>query len=353
MIRAPRLFALAFAFLFLVSTSSFAADSGTLVDREIHSDNLTHNLIGVDPTRKLTIYLPPGYNASAQRYPVIYFLPNPFGGHRVLFDQHHAAEIFDRAIAANQIGKFILVSVDMRTPLGSTWYVNSPVTGNWQDFYIRDVVPYIDANFRTLATRNSRGLLGDYIGGYGALRIGMAYPTIFSVVYAMHPVGTGSGVQMLVSRPNWSTIANAKSLSDLNSDGFTPIFASMFQAHLPNPANAPLYFDAPAHLINGKLVIDSAQMARLRDNLFIESLIPKYADNLKSLRALKIDWPRSDGIWDHVYANQALTSKLNEFGIVHEAEEFNGTWGGDPYWDGSDNRVYNEVLPFFRNHLDF
>ena len=132
---------------------------------------------------------------------------------------------------------------------------------------------YIDANFRTLATRNSRGLLGDYIGGYGALRFGMAYPNIFSVVYAMHPVGTGSGVQMLVSRPNWSTIANAKSLNDLNSDGFTPIFASIFQAHLPNPANAPLYFDPPAHLINGKLVIDSAQMARLRDNLFIESLI--------------------------------------------------------------------------------
>lgn len=358
MIRAPRLFALVFAFLFLVSAASFAADSGTLVDRELHSDNLTHNLIGVDPTRKLTIYLPPGYNTSTQRYPVIYFLPNPFGDHRDIFDQRHAAELFDRAIAANQIGKFILVSVDMRTPFGSTWYVNSPVTGNWQDFYIRDLVPYIDANFRTLATRSSRALLGDYIGGYGALRFGMAYPDIFSVVYAMHPVGTGSGVQMLVSRPSWSTIANAKSLKDLNRDGFTPIFASMFQAHLPDLANAPLYFDPPAHLVNGKIVIDSALMARLRDNLFIESLIPKYADNLKSLHGLKIDWPRSDSIWDHVFANEALTYKLNEFGIPHEAEEFNGTWingtsGGDPYWDGADSRVYNEVLPFLRNHLDF
>ena len=201
MIRGPRIFAIAFALCFLVSASSFAANLGTLVDRKIHSDNLTHNLIGVDPTRNLTIYLPPGYNTSTQLYPVIYFLPNPFGGHRNIFDQHHAAELFDRAIAANQIGKFILVSVDMRTPLGSTWYVNSPVTGNWQDFYIRELVPYIDANFRTLATRNSRGLLGDYIGGYGALRFGMAYANIFSVVYAMHPVGTGSGVQMLVSRP--------------------------------------------------------------------------------------------------------------------------------------------------------
>ena len=124
-----------------------------------------------------------------------------------------------------------------------------------------------------------------------------------------------------------------------------------FQAHLPNPANAPLYFDPPAHLINGKLVIDSAQMARLRDNLFIESLIPKYADNLKSLRALKIDWPRSDGIWDHVYANEALTFKLNEFGIVHEAEEYNGLWGTGNWGDGG--RVVTQVLPFFQRNLIF
>jgi S-formylglutathione hydrolase FrmB len=42
------------------------------------------------------------------------------------------------------------VSVDMTTPLGSSWYVNSPVTGNWENFVVQELVPYSDANFRTL-----------------------------------------------------------------------------------------------------------------------------------------------------------------------------------------------------------
>jgi hypothetical protein len=78
-------------------------------------------------------------------------------------------------------------------------------------------------------------------------------------------------------------------------------------------------------------------------------MIPEYADNLKSLRAFKFDWARSDGNQDHVYSNQAYTHKLNEFGIVHEAEEYNGAWG-EPNW-GDDGRIYSEVLPFFARHL--
>jgi hypothetical protein len=53
-----------------------------------------------------------------------------------------------------------------------------------------------------------------------------------------------------------------------------------------------------------------------------------------------------------VYANHALTHKLNEFGIVHEAEEYNGLWAADPYW-GAEGRVIADVLPFFQQHLEF
>jgi hypothetical protein len=79
-------------------------------------------------------------------------------------------------------------------------------------------------------------------------------------------------------------------------------------------------------------------------------MVPQYADNLKSLRGFKFDWSRSDTNYDHVYANQALTRKLNEFGIPHEAEEYNGAWGGN--W-GADGRIYTVVLPFFERHLVF
>ena len=101
----------------------------------------------------------------------------------------------------------------------------------------------------------------------------------------------------------------------------------------------------------GKLVIDSKLTARLRDSFFLESLIPQYADNLKSLRGFKFDWSRNDGIWDHVFSNHALTHKLNEFGVVHEAEEYNGLWDADTYWS-AEGRVMTDVLPFFQQHLE-
>jgi hypothetical protein len=80
-------------------------------------------------------------------------------------------------------------------------------------------------------------------------------------------------------------------------------------------------------------------------------MIGKYADNLKTLRGFKFDWARNDGNQDHVYSNQAFTHKLNEFGIVHEAEEYNGVWGSGNW--GLDGRVATEVLPFFERHLVF
>jgi hypothetical protein len=238
----------------------------------------------------------------------------------------------------------------MTTPLGSSWYVNSPVTGNWEDFMVQELVPYIDANFRTLPSRDSRGILGDFMGGYGAIRFGMKHPDVFGTVYAMHPVGTGSGVQVMYSRPNWELLANAKSLDDVKKDGFSQIFATIFQAHLPDPDRPPLFIDLQAHKNGDQLVIDTAVTERLRNNFFIESMVPQYADNLKSLRGFKFDWSRSDTNYDHVYSNQALTHKLNEFGIPHEAEEYNGAWGGN--W-GADGRIYTEVLPFFERHLVF
>jgi hypothetical protein len=189
------------------------------------------------------------------------------------------------------------------------------------------------------------------MGGYGAVRFGMKYPDVFGSVYALHPVGTGSGLKIMDSLPDWDLLANAKSLDDVKKDGASQIFTTIFQAHLPNVDKPPLFIDLSARRVDGQLVIDSKLMERLRNNFFLESMIPQYADNLKSLRGLKIDWSRSDLNQDHVYSNQALTHKLNEFGIVHEAEEYNGAWG-EPNW-GEDGRIYTDVLPFFRRHLIF
>ena len=343
--------ALVVVFASLSAGSLFAeAAKSQVVSRELRSEKFATNKIGTSPLRKMVVYLPAGYDSATARYPVIYFLPNPFREYRADFDTNDAQGLFDRAVAGGIIGGFILVSVDMTTPLGSSWYVNSPVTGNWEDFMVQDLVPYVDANFRTLPNRDSRGILGDFMGGYGAIRFGMKHPDVFGTVYAMHPVGTGSGVQVMYSRPNWELLANAKSLDDVKKDGFSQLFTAIFQAHVPDPERPPLFIDLQAHKVGDQLVIDAAVTERLRNNFLLESLVPRYADNLKSLRGFKFDWSRNDINYDHVYSNQAFTHKLNEFGIPHEAEEYNGAWGGN--W-GADGRIYTEVLPFFQRHLVF
>lgn len=325
---------------------------GQIVDREITSINFSKNRTDASPVRKMVVYLPPDYSTSTHRYPVIYFLPNPFEeSYRFDFDHRHANRLFDQAIAEGVIKSFILVAVDMNTPLGTSWYVNSPVTGNWEDFMIQELVPYIDANFKTLPSRDSRGIAGIFIGGYGAIRFGMRHPDVFGAVYAMHPVGTGAGVGVSMTIPKWDILANAKSIEDVKKDPGTWIFATMFQAHLPDPDKPPLYIDLVARQENNRLLIDAGLMDRFRNNFLLETMIPQYADNLKSLRAFKFDWTRNDGNFDHVYANQAFTRKLNEFGVSHAAEEYTGPFD-DSNW-GTDGRFFTEVLPFFARSLVF
>jgi hypothetical protein len=322
-----------------------------LENRELRSASFSGSKIGVDPVRKMVVYLPAGYDEGARRYPVIYYLANGPDSYRGLFDGSDAKRLFDKAIASGVIGPFILVSADMNTKLGSSWFVNSSATGNWEDFLVKELAPYMDANFRTLPSRESRALLGDRMGGYGAIRIGMRHPEVFSVVYALHPVGAGNGLQIMFSRPNWDLLANAKSLDDLKGDLFAIIFTSIFQAHLPNPDKPPLFTDLPARKVGDRLVIDQALTERLQDSFFLERLIPKYADNLKSLRGFRFDWGRNDTNQDHVYSNEAFTHKLDEYGVPYEAEEYRGFFG-ERNW-GDDGRVYTEALPFFGRRLVF
>lgn len=345
-------FSLALAFLNAVPAIAASARSQVIV-RELRSENIAQNKTGTDPLRKILVYLPAGYDEpSSQRYPVIYFLPNPFEeSYRYDFDRNNAQSLFDRAIAAGVIGKFILVAVDMNTPLGSSWYVNSSATGNWEDFMVQELVPYVDANFKTLPSRDSRGIAGIFIGGYGAIRFGMRHPDVFGSVYAMHPVGTGTGVTMSAALPKWDILVNAKSPDDVKKDFRTQIFTTMFQAHLPDPDKPPLFIDQLARQEGDRLIIDAELMERFRNNFYLETMIGKYAGNLKSLRGFKFDWDRADANFDHVYANQAFTRKLSEFGIVHQAEEYTGAFGQTDW--GVDGRFYTNVLPFFQKHMIF
>lgn len=337
--------------LVLVAWPLASRAEGRLVDFEVRSPRLEHNRLGLSPVRKVTAYLPEGYDRGAARYPVIYFLPNLFEDNRTLFDQQGAKAVFDQAIAKGVIAPVIVVAADFSTPTGSSFYANSPVTGDWTGFLTQDLTAAVDTRFRTLARPGSRALLGDRMGGYGAIRTAMLAPGVFDTVYALHPVGTSIGQQTMNSRPDFERLATAKSVADLGDDVFSRVFLSMYQAFLPNPDKAPLYVDLPARGAGAQRATDAALTAKLQNAFLLDRLLPTHAQNLKALKGFRFDWGRFDSNQDHVVANRAFANLLEELGVSNEAEEYRGWWG-ERHW-GVDGRVYTEALPFFAGTLAF
>jgi enterochelin esterase-like enzyme len=129
------------------------------------------------------IYLPPSYEKeTARRYPVIYWLHGGFGNAR---QGAWTVEHLDRGIRSGLVPETITV-LAQALPVG--WYVNSkdgkrPV----EDVVIKDLIPHIDATYRTLARRESRGIEGMSMGGYGALHLGMKHPNLFGAISAVAP----------------------------------------------------------------------------------------------------------------------------------------------------------------------
>ena len=167
--------------------------NGTVVDELFVSTVLRDNRIGLNPERAMKVYLPPGYAKTGRRYPVVYFLHNAWWSPRQMFEDGRIQRLIERGFADGVVQEFILVAADYTGPTTGSLYENSPVTGRWIDYTVDEIVPLVDAKYRTLARRESRAIVGDFFGGRGALKLAMVKADVFSVVYAMHPVATGTG----------------------------------------------------------------------------------------------------------------------------------------------------------------
>ena len=317
----------------------------------IVSDAFADNKIGAASEREIEVFLPPNYDESEQAYPVLYYLHSFFEDETALFETYDGKAHLDAAIAGGDLDHVIVVAADFNTPTGGGFYTSSPVTGDWLSFISDDLVAHIDGKYRTLAQPDSRGIFGQHVGAYGAIRIASRRPDVFGLVYGMHPVATGHGNILMQSRPDWDALAAAESLEDLNGNFLNEIFTIIYQANLPNPDRPPLYFDPPATRVDGRLIMDPALTEQLQQSFFLERHVGDYAENMKQFTAFKFDWGRHDGNQDHVYSNQFYSRKLNEFGIPHEAEEYNGGWGDGVF--ETDGRIATDVLPFFQRHLTF
>jgi hypothetical protein len=337
--------------LALSSPAALAAGS-TVESPVIDSALLKDNRVGLNTRRPLKVYLPPGYAAGKQRYPVIYMLHGLNWSNERMFAPGTATQpTFDKAIATGVIKAFIAVAPDYTTQGPGTFFVNSSTSGRFEDFTVQEVVPFIDAHYRTLPGPGGRAIMGEHMGAFGALWYAFRHPDIWGTVYALHPVGTGPGLVPMWSRPDWNRVKNAKTFAELAGDPYTPVFVAMAQAFLPNPDRPPFYCDFVVNIDEQPVTLNVANSRLLKSRFFLEQAVLDNFDNVKKLRGIKFDWGRYDPNQDHVYANQAFTRKLEELGIEHEAEEYRGLpW--DKYWI-DDGRVINEVLPFFARRLDF
>jgi hypothetical protein len=327
-----------------------AAMKGRIVDAQVESRALAGNLIGLDASRRIKVYLPEGYDHSSARYPVIFYVHNASWSPERLFGENRLHEFVERAIDRGQLGKVIVVAGDFSTPSGFNFFGNDRVAGRWIDHLADELVPFVDANYRTRATAASRGVTGDFFGGYAAIKIAMLRPGVFGAVYALHPVGMGTGLQPGYRRPDWKIVHESRSWEDLRRDTYAPIFVAMAQAYLPNPRRPPFFCDFMVEPAGGGFPPHTRNIITLYSRFLLDSLLVEHAESLKELRALKIDWGRHDATPGHVYANQAFARKLTEYGVPHRTEEHSGNeW--DQLWI-SQGRVEADMLPFFGGNLE-
>lgn len=320
--------------------------------------SLQDNKGGEDANRSLTIYLPPGYAKSKDRYPVIYFLHGFAVQDQEMMEWIGFRNLMDSAIKAGYMRPSILVLPNSMTKYYGSFYTNSSVAGNWADFIGKDVVHYIDKNYRTTAHRNSRGLVGHSMGGSGALKIAMWFADKFSAVYAMSPGALHFSEDFRLSHPAFKKVFEQKNMDSLRNavpyydfekfPFYEMIYSSMARMYSPNINDKLLQADQPIKYINGKMVINADVLKKWEANFPI-NMIENHIPDLKSLTALKIDWGRNEDFKHVPRTSLDLSKKLEAFGIKHFAEEYIGDHVN--MLDGYEGRIFTEVLPFFERYL--
>ena len=314
---------------------------------KIHGKALDGNLEGNAADRDAFVFLPPSYNQNrARRYPVVYALHGYSIGAEQWTQEIHVPQTIEGAFAKGA-HELIVVLPDSRTVHNGSMYSSSVTTGDFETYVARDVVSYMDAHYRTIATRESRGLVGHSMGGYGATRIGMKHADVFGSLYIMSPCclsprGSGGGRGAPGSTNAAATdeaLAAVKTPADSAKlpFGLRARLASA-AAWSPNPKNPPLYLDLPTG--------DQAQavLAKWAANAPL-AFVDQYIHALKRYRGIAIDVGDQDGL--RADAGK-LHDALDQYGIGHSFEVYPGTHTSDVAV-----RFQEHVMPFFSRTLSF
>ena len=308
---------------------------------KVHGAALEGNLEGDAVDRDVLVFLPPSYaKQKSRRYPVVYALHGYSIGAEQWAREIHVPQTIEGAFAQSA-QEMIVVLPDSKTLHNGSMYSSSVTTGDFEQFIARDLVAYIDAHYRTLPDRLSRGLVGHSMGGYGATRIGMKHADVFGSLYIMSPCCLSPRPAGPVNPELAKALEAVKSPSDSAS---LPFFAraqlATAAAWSPNPKNPPLYLDLPTK--DGVLQADV--LARWAANAPL-AFIDQYVGSLRRYRAIAIDVGDQDGLRTD---SGKLHEALDKYGIANGFEVYQGT-----HTSKVADRFQNHVMPFFSRNLCF
>jgi S-formylglutathione hydrolase FrmB len=337
------LFAALILSIALLATPSIepAFAGGKLITDTITSPSLKGNLLGDPATRNMVVYLPPGYDTSGERYPVVYLIPGPgfterywpYNDSGILpvwitpptdFPKDGFVSMIDELITTGKVQPIIIVMLNLDAKYGGSWGANSALNGNHEDYVINDIVPYIDATYRTLSSRDSRAIGGLCMGGYVAMYLGMRHPDVFGAVASLN----GALAIMFLLSPGALKLIAAENPNGITGPPIRFPYPDKFWASdlymesaawSPNPNNPPYYMDLPVDK-NIQLREDIVQKWSAYD-LF--QMLPNYVSALASLRGIYLDAGDKDEV-SSAQAAQMFSDALSAAGIDHRLEIFDG-----------------------------
>ena len=306
---------------------------------KVHGAALEGNLEGNSADRDVFVFLPPGYATDkARRYAVVYALHGYSIGAEQWTHEIHVPQTIEGAFALGA-PDMIVVLPDSKTVHNGSMYSSSVTVGDFETFVARDLVAYIDAHYRTISNRNSRGLAGHSMGGYGASRIGMKHPEVFGALYIMSPCCLAPRTAGPVNPETDKALEAVKTPEDSARlpFGLRAQLASA-AAWSPNPKKPPLYLDLPSE--NGTVRQDV--IAKWAANAPL-AFVDQYIGNLRQYRAIAMDVGDQDGL-------RAGAAKLHEildsYGMANSFEVYSGT-----HTSAVADRFQNHVIPFFSKNL--
>jgi S-formylglutathione hydrolase FrmB len=341
-----------------VAAPTRPAAAGSIVETKVPAAALDGNRLGDPPEVRVAVYVPPSYATAPQRrYPTLYLLHGFMGDVDAFLTGYQGMQLgptLDDHIARAAIGEMIVVVPSGRNAYDGSFYVNSATTGQWEDFFARDLVAWVDGHYRTVGAAGSRGIAGHSMGGYGAITLAMKHPDVFGAVYALSPCCLALEGDLGPDNPAWQRVLRLKSRDEIPrelasfSDFFVKALVGMAAAFSPAPSALPLFAEFPFTAEQRVLVPNEPAYTAWRSKMPVY-LVEQYRTNLLKLRGIYLDVGTLEEFSHIRTGTRALSDELTERGIGHTFEVYaNGT-----HMSHIRQRIETRLLRFFSEVLTF